>query len=486
MNPFLLVLLGQMAPTVAILWILAAGTWNDAGVWDDTAAWNDGAVGPLVYVDNAATGANNGSSWGDAWESFSDINWGAIVPGTTIYISGGATSKTYAGPGMVVGASGTAGAPITISRGTDAGHNGIPIIDGLNGATTWYGVNNSGFTSTPQNYIKISRLRLQHFASAGLYFNTTVGCVLEDNDIVTGTVTTDAPRAILLQNNNSIVVRANRITHQGVTPGQTDGIYSQNNNEFIYENNDIDATNTDDTEHSDCIQSHLDRSGVIRNNILRTPPAGFANKGIWVHAVLNGETIAIYNNIVMVRGGQFGIGYWREDDAQPHGTVLAYNNTIYGGARCLTMERVANFVIKNNILAFPDPGWFAYWSNILTPAAIDVTTNLVWAPGAVIAQIAGVDRTWTQWTATDGYNASGVNADPLFVDAAGGDFTLQAESPAIDAGTTLAQVTTDIDSNGRPQGAAYDIGAYEVATASFTADSTSITSDDTTLTADAI
>ena len=51
--------------------------------------------------------------------------------------------------------------------------------------------------------------------------------------------------------------------------------------------------------------------------------------------------------------------------------------------------------------------------------------------------------------------------DDLFVDAGADDYQLKASSPAIDAGTTLADVTDDIAGNSRPAGAAYDIGAYE-------------------------
>jgi hypothetical protein len=57
--------------------------------------------------------------------------------------------------------------------------------------------------------------------------------------------------------------------------------------------------------------------------------------------------------------------------------------------------------------------------------------------------------------------AHSFNANPLFVNPTAGDFHLQAKSPAIDAGTTLPQVTMDLDGNPRPQGAGYDIGAYE-------------------------
>jgi hypothetical protein len=51
--------------------------------------------------------------------------------------------------------------------------------------------------------------------------------------------------------------------------------------------------------------------------------------------------------------------------------------------------------------------------------------------------------------------------DPKFVNPSGGNFRLQSTSPAINTGVTLTEVTTDIDSTLRPQGGAYDIGAFE-------------------------
>jgi hypothetical protein len=49
----------------------------------------------------------------------------------------------------------------------------------------------------------------------------------------------------------------------------------------------------------------------------------------------------------------------------------------------------------------------------------------------------------------------------VFVDAAGGDYHLLAGSAAIDAGETIAEVETDRDGVQRPQGANFDVGAYE-------------------------
>jgi parallel beta-helix repeat protein len=56
----------------------------------------------------------------------------------------------------------------------------------------------------------------------------------------------------------------------------------------------------------------------------------------------------------------------------------------------------------------------------------------------------------------------------LFADAAGGDYHLAGDGPAVDAGATLADVTEDLDGARRPQGTASDPGAYEAGGLLFT------------------
>lgn len=52
--------------------------------------------------------------------------------------------------------------------------------------------------------------------------------------------------------------------------------------------------------------------------------------------------------------------------------------------------------------------------------------------------------------------------DPRFANAGAGDFHLQSDSPAINAGTTIGLVTMDFECTPRPQGGSYDIGADEL------------------------
>ena len=56
---------------------------------------------------------------------------------------------------------------------------------------------------------------------------------------------------------------------------------------------------------------------------------------------------------------------------------------------------------------------------------------------------------------------SNIAGDPLFVNAAAGDFRLQPGSPCVNTGTAEGAPATDIVGVPRPQGAGVDIGAYE-------------------------
>jgi predicted outer membrane repeat protein len=54
-----------------------------------------------------------------------------------------------------------------------------------------------------------------------------------------------------------------------------------------------------------------------------------------------------------------------------------------------------------------------------------------------------------------------IDLDPLFVDAASGDYHLDLLSPCIDAGDPATTLAEDVEGNPRPAGSGYDIGAYE-------------------------
>ena len=113
------------------------------------------------YVDkNVSGGSNNGSSWANAWQSFSVINWGSIQPGDNIYISGGTDSTTY-NESLTIGASGNANGLIVIRPGLEAGHNGKVIIS----------VSGTPVTISNKKYVRLEKItvKMDHNNAQGIY-----------------------------------------------------------------------------------------------------------------------------------------------------------------------------------------------------------------------------------------------------------------------------------------------------------------------------
>ncbi len=85
----------------------------------------------------------------------------------------------------------------------------------------------------------------------------------------------------------------------------------------------------------------------------------------------------------------------------------------------------------------------------------------VYLPGTIFED---PDESWIELSAWQalGFDANSMTAalDEVVIDADGGDFHLAVGSPAIDAALAM-DVTSDLEGNPRPQGAASDIGAYE-------------------------
>src|SRR4029077_18880698 len=137
---------------------------------------------------------------------------------------------------------------------------------------------------------------------------------------------------------------------------------------------------------------------------------------------------------------------------------LCYNNIVYGNAVGIktrygaTGTLIYNNTVTGNGLHNGDGGisiggTSSNSSNVIVRNNISYGNN-----GAADYLDMGV-------ATTADHNLLGIN--PLFVNATANNYHLQAGSPAIDAGVTLTQVPVDFDGVTRPQGPAYDIGAYE-------------------------
>ncbi|HSD63793.1 MAG TPA: hypothetical protein VLB50_08335, partial [Ignavibacteriaceae bacterium] len=83
--------------------------------------------GTNYYVDRDANGNGNGTSWANAANTISALNWNNINGGDTVYVSGGTSSSVY-DKDILTNAIITNGI-VTITKGKDSGHNGRVIFE---------------------------------------------------------------------------------------------------------------------------------------------------------------------------------------------------------------------------------------------------------------------------------------------------------------------------------------------------------------------
>lgn len=95
---------------------------------------------------------------------------------------------------------------------------------------------------------------------------------------------------------------------------------------------------------------------------------------------------------------------------------------------------------------------------------IAITNCILWAATAATIRSFGDSPTVTYSNVQGGYAGTGnINADPLFINAAGGNYRLQFTSPCLNTGSasTPNLPSTDMDGAPRILGSAPDMGAYE-------------------------
>lgn len=412
------------------------------------------------YVDGAAASSGNGSSWASPWKGLSNISWGAVRPGDTVYISGGVNGETYAGQALNIGASGAPGAPITIEPGIDPGHNGAVTLDGLLKVV-------DTVSDIGHNYVDVKGLNVWNDAGAAFQVrNVTAGVVIEGNSVFSGDPggNRDA-RGFDVRNavgENAVIVRNNSYdTPVGSVAAQTDGIYSMDNNGAVFEGNLIVISNTDVSDHSDGIQSYQDKGVTIAGNYVFQNNAASNNHGMWITDIAAGGAISVYNNVInMPAGAAYALGDDNQD-AGWTGRALIYNNTIYGGLYGVGVWNSPNTWVYNNIIEPVTSNATGVAIIGAAPPAANIDHNLIWPEnGAKLASVDSATKTWAQWQVL-GYDRNGVSANPQFINPSAGEFKLQSTSPTIDRGATIPSVGADISGVSRPQGAAYDIGAYE-------------------------
>lgn len=168
---------------------------------------------------------------------------------------------------------------------------------------------------------------------------------------------------------------------------------------------------------------------TIRYNLLWNNHEGISenNKGA------GDLTLNIYNNVFYENNDQTAGVNPSEIDINDDLTALVVQNNIFSG----------------------DGAEYEFESPAQSAATIN---NNCWLNGDFYYD--GAARNWAYWTATAGFDANGLNTDPLMTNPGSDVFTLQAGSPCIDAGAHVG-LFLDYAEHPVPMGHQPDIGAYE-------------------------
>ncbi len=218
---------------------------------------------------------------------------------------------------------------------------------------------------------------------------------------------------------------------------------------FIVSGGNADGSGTDD-----------DGAGMLNvggsptvNSVIFAGNSAFANGG--AVANMSGSSPTLTNCLFEGNDGQNGGGVYNLTNSSPVLTnVTFYGNAAGSGGGGMLSVDASHPTVSNAIF---------YGNTALLGPQIRSILGSV--PVIAYSLVEGSGGSGAGWDAALGADGGGnIDADPVFVDAAGGDFELHRSSPGIDAGNVGAPNLPATDLKGDPRifGSTVDLGVFEL------------------------
>lgn len=401
----------------------------------------------------AAADSNSGRSPDAAWRTLERASSAALRPGDSLLVQRGCV---WDGERLDLGWDGTASAPIVVATYGDP-QAPRPVIQ--NGG--WTNVRIDG------SYLEVSSLSVRHdppgtIQACGQPIGDYYGFVLADgahhNVLRRSRATREMAGLLLSQGSSYNTVTHNEFVGNNVMQtfgtdkdlgawGMTLNGNHQEVSDNVFKDNKAECPNPAGIIYSKSVNLYAAQHNTIHHNFssdrvfseLGSSDTGVSEDNLYAYNVFT-PTLPSARFIVTRGAGDTAYG--------PVLSTRVLNNSVYAVAE----DGQGTVCVKG------------CGSDVLT-----VRSNVLYTSATVMF----ADRTFAEgnnilWTTSGRPNlpfepsASDVLADPWLVDPAGGDLSLTAASPAVDASTSSPPYAYDFDHKGVPQGNAPDIGGYEL------------------------
>jgi hypothetical protein len=416
------------------------------------------------YVDKTATGANNGSSWTDAWTDLGSVT--GVSPSDTVYISGGTTSQIYS-------ASGWTPKPAKYQTGQDTAHNGMVILDGGGGEyliTPKSKTTLSGFVTGSS----LPHMQFQNAWDAHVFVNS--GSV--DKLHISYVNDPKHNRFLFCANNANVTdIEIDHCTLHKVYGGRAgaldDTFYLGGSSGGRFHDNLIESPVCSTlTPYGADVWKWGDGYSVYNNHVRIYLDPSYPGVPGQQHADIfqtSGSNIAIYNNWFENIGESV---FFHNNNGSSSGNftnILFYNNVITQSfpastsqvARGLDFEpqdsqkqdTFTNVLVANNLFQVPTLFTMRFHQAVRWTHC-RVCNNIYYECN---------DPSQSSWDSTAqrqiAVDHNSIASASWFVNAAAGDFHPAMRSPAMAAGVALAHFNSDKDGVFRP--ASWSRGPYE-------------------------